>query len=665
MVFPRKNPFGLVKATFYSDQEIADRFVDLPDEGGFNRLLDPGHTMPQFILGGKGSGRTHLMRWLGWDAQRLAAKPAQEFVGIYIFCSALSLDRFATLAAANTSRISRHFLDLWIAERMLQVTSTFCNDSEGGDVALRTVDVAALFDGPIDLPESPTVSLPQVLTIVTALRRQLDFVVNNRDRGHPLPDILSTDSRLIFDLASLLVRDTPQLAARRLVLLLDEFENLDEPTQAYVQTLVRETHGPVGIIVGARNYGVRTWKTIAGEVNRVTSEYRQVELDANWLTDHAAYRRFCTSLIADRLRRIDPEDSTPSAPAQAMFERVPPVRADSELVELRTKAGRWSPTLRSLLSRLNENLIHIEPLGIAADEVESVALRLASSNALVERLNVFLFYRAWSQGLKLHFAIDDIVAEHDHYMSGNDGTVFGDGRPGYAAILRHRRSDLEAQTLRDYRRPVRYSGFGTIVRTSGGNPRHLLGILGQIWEEGGYWSEDYFANLPIAMSVQSAAAYSASDGFWRDLESNPQLDEATQGALRRFAEMLRELRYADKPPEAAPCGFLVDPATLDASARSIIDICVDWRFLIRSDRQAKNSPQLLWMLQLNPMLAPRMGLSVNRRGASKLTDRQVRAIFLGDDFELTKRDRLTELQAPFSASRRARRPMQQQQLPST
>ena len=60
---PSVNPFSITKAVDFTDEEIDSNWVDFPAGGGFFRLADPKSTMPLFIIGGKGTGRTHLMRY--------------------------------------------------------------------------------------------------------------------------------------------------------------------------------------------------------------------------------------------------------------------------------------------------------------------------------------------------------------------------------------------------------------------------------------------------------------------------------------------------------------------------------------------------------------------------------------------------------------------------
>jgi hypothetical protein len=60
----KQNPFSISKASDLSDQEIRDFWVD---EINFSDLIEPRSLKPKIIVGGKGSGKTHLMKHFSYD----------------------------------------------------------------------------------------------------------------------------------------------------------------------------------------------------------------------------------------------------------------------------------------------------------------------------------------------------------------------------------------------------------------------------------------------------------------------------------------------------------------------------------------------------------------------------------------------------------------------
>ena len=64
-------------------------------------MARPKSLMPMFIVGGKGSGKTHLMRHFAFELQKIASQSLREFVssegylGVYVRGSGLNASRFS------------------------------------------------------------------------------------------------------------------------------------------------------------------------------------------------------------------------------------------------------------------------------------------------------------------------------------------------------------------------------------------------------------------------------------------------------------------------------------------------------------------------------------------------------------------------------------------
>src|SRR5208337_4833244 len=101
MTSVKPNPFEVTKAADFNDEEIAGYFVDIPGPGGFGTLANPKSPMPMLIMGGKGSGKTHLMRYFSYPLQKLrhardivSGIQSDGYVGVYLRCGGLNAVRF-------------------------------------------------------------------------------------------------------------------------------------------------------------------------------------------------------------------------------------------------------------------------------------------------------------------------------------------------------------------------------------------------------------------------------------------------------------------------------------------------------------------------------------------------------------------------------------------
>src|SRR6266446_4665740 len=124
---PAPNPFNITKAVDFSDQQINDYWVDLPGGPGFREMAKPTSPMPMLILGGKGSGKTHLMRYFSYPLQKLrhedvlAGLQEEGYIGIYLRCGGLNAARFAGKSQQQDqwASVFSYYMDLWLAQLTL------------------------------------------------------------------------------------------------------------------------------------------------------------------------------------------------------------------------------------------------------------------------------------------------------------------------------------------------------------------------------------------------------------------------------------------------------------------------------------------------------------------------------------------------------------------
>ena len=142
------NPFSVTRAADFTDEQILQYWVDLSYGDGFLDLIQPRLEMPMLILGGKGSGKTHIMRYLSFPLQKMrhsedltACVRDAGFIGIYMRCSGLNSTRFRGKRQSEDTwaDVFAYYMELWLSQMTIDIcceiisNSADINGSEASD----------------------------------------------------------------------------------------------------------------------------------------------------------------------------------------------------------------------------------------------------------------------------------------------------------------------------------------------------------------------------------------------------------------------------------------------------------------------------------------------------------------------------------------------------
>ncbi|MEN3219925.1 hypothetical protein PUR22_03640 [Mycolicibacterium porcinum] len=651
------NPFEVTKAVDFTDEEIRRTFVEYPSRG-YQLFAHPAEVMPKYLIGGKGGGRTHLLRWYSYLLQKqrredgiavLEQLRIERYLGVYFRCSGLNGSRFAGKRQPDDvwDVIFGYYLDVWLTEHLLNILSDIQSIDHCWTTAQQSAFAsqsrALLTD---DIGDSDAASpIDNLRFALTATRHSMDRNINNVAlTGHLELDVLSSPGTLIFGVAAAAASQLSGLEQLRITFLIDEFENFSEPQQRYVNSLIREKQLPVGFLIGSRQWGLTFETNSGGETNKKGSEFETVVLEDAYRTNPGDYYDFCVSLALSRIRgagyhKFDQESLVSCFGG--------PRQGDSEDGIALSVLGGHIGVQRPHLARLREQITRASGGNTKlADEVVR-AIR-NDARPLHEKAAILRFYQSWSSSKKISASSAE---EARDFVASLETDTPADGA---ADFFKHRKADLLAQIFEENGQKIPYLGFNQFVNMSGFLPRSFLTTIKYVVSWAQFRGEDVFnARMPISAEAQGAGVLDAARWFMQDALPAGAKGEECDRAIRRLGSLLHRFRYSDKPTEVACSSFTTDMHGVVADAAQTIELCVEHNMLIevRKGRAARNQGPRYRKFQIHPMLAPLYGLPTVRRGEINLNRDEVNSIFdPGVDVDahnaVIKR-RLLPLIAPF------------------
>ena len=661
-----ENPFEVTKAVDFTNSEIESTWVDWPAPGGFAKWMNIASPMARIVRGGKGTGRTHLMRRFSAPVQMIHGnEPIEQVVedgvlGIYVLCSGLNASRFQGRGLSDDiwQSLFCQFADLWLAQAALDAfLSVTAEIPPRIDIQLSIIKEVQRLLHPIE--GTIGTSLQDLREYLFTLQREVDLAVNNaalKPDAAPSVSIKSTPGTLVFGIPDVVRHFYEPFRDIRFLYLVDEFENFGTSQQQYVNSLIREKKPGTSFMIGVRTYGLRTLKTLgAGEENKEGSEFEEIRPDRNYIgLNRDSYQQFCLRVVARRLSAHGLLDDVPVDGLRDIIGRffeLPSKDYEEDLVIQRFGAGE-RPYLRRLKSVLSD--VPLAPGGIRYKEEQIeyiVDAARVPSRPLLEKANVFIIYRAWYEGKDLLMTAADIK-ENRLPPEANDSVQPNDGQK---LVLDHYVTDLKAQLLNDMRRPQLYAGIQQFISMSDGLPRNLLITLKNIYRWALFSGESPFRKGKISLESQRKGVLESTDWFLED--ARPLGDDGIHvyEAINRLGDMFRRFRFSDKPVESSLASFSADLTTCSPRAREVIKLAEQWALLIPVEQGEKhrNTGVTISKYHLNRLLSPRWNLPTARRGAILLNSEEVNAIFdptNSEQFGYFLNRRLERMNAPFRRS---------------
>lgn len=641
------NPFANTKASYFEDPEIVDYWVDIGNNYKelFNSLVLPDSSIPVRILGGKGSGKTHILRYFSFNSQLLKAQSQDKnileliqddgYIGVYIETTGLQSNRFSGRGYTQKEwdNIFFYYMNLEFIEKSFKC---ILQTLEGTKTSFEPIDIKNVLEEFYPNPQvSELKSLSEIYELIRQERISLDqqisdLSVPNRRKAIEILPLFEPIEGFYKIISNSLEMYAP-LKNVKVLFILDEFENLSINHQKYFNTLLRHPKAVnrIALRISGRLNAKKTIDTYDDKEKLLEdSEIKTVFLE-DFLS--SSFKVFAHDLYE---KRINNRFST-SVDLESSFEESKDAdeRTLNDIMQKNQKKKKYH------FSELEEYLKKYKEIN--SDQIGLIINNLTyEENWLLEKANIFLIYQKWNS--------DDLVKESE-IIKTHCQQYISDGTGKIASVLDKHINDLKHQLFRSYRRSVSYSGYSNIVYMSRNNPRIFLTALNYIFKKCNSSNINMLESKYIEGKLQDQALLEASGWFW-DNYTDDVRDYRVVWAVQKLMEFFRRLRRTPKPSEKNLIAFNL-PNGITKEIEQIVRAAVEHSLFVptSTNRLDRNTGEYKATYRIHPMLSPKWGLPVTTGGTIDFSLDEVNALFLNDEekWEICVKERVAKMTPPF------------------
>ena len=650
-----ENPFDLTRASDFSNTQINDYWVDMvaEDKKGLIDLIKPRAIMPMMLLGSKGCGKTHLMRYCSEPVQMMRNNnniietiKNEKYLGIYIRADALNAGRFFGKGQNDEVwfPIFSYYFEIWLSLHLFESLNKLIKNSYNRQEKDIVKSINKLISTKFDTIET----IEDLINSFEENKKNIDRIVNNCAITREIEkfDIIFSPGEMLFGIPEIIKNKIDILSDTMFIYLIDEIENFSDMQQVFINTLIRFRRGMTSIKIGARLYGIKTLDTYPlNEGIREGAEFEKINLD-KFLRNEKSYSSFIERLLLKRLELYNNGVSLKKiTDINNIFQEIDSekyYRAETlKIVSTRSN----EPSKRIYFIKLREN---IEKYTTEKRLDEIISNLIVPDFPLLEKLNIYIFYQKFlKEGIDLVEISEEIKCNANLFISTNGKN---DSKK-YYQCYQHFNNDMLAQLYREYERNIPYAGLETIIHLSQGAPRNTLSILKNIFRCATINGEESFSPKKISIKSQTEGIADSAEWFWEDAHLD-NCGNPVRIAIENLAVFFRSIRYCFKPTECDLSSFSIDIDILSEKARETIRNAENRSFILRqtNGRNSKNSQEINYSFQLAPILTPKWGLSQRRGGTIELSKELADAIFGGskEKFNIELKKRLKSVSFEFN-----------------
>jgi dephospho-CoA kinase len=598
------NPFAGFNASLMDDDVILKYWTEPQQAIG----IDLTGNIPVVLMGGRGTGKTMLLKYMSNEIQvkrHIKEKSNTgdflqnaKYLAVYYRFDGPSLSNFgnSNVPDAAWDVIFKHYFELIIGQKYILMLQ---NLKENGGLEIALIDeekiVSSIFKllskGQMNRGNCNFAFLLEWLQSkqyevddfvnIAPLRRNIEF------QSKPIPS-----GRLIFGIPKLLQESLLNFEHKNILIMLDEYENLNEHQQKIINTLIKHTTIPVSFRIGTRINGFKTYDTLnEGEFLTEDADYRKILFEYILTSSKKEYKQLLKKIADKRLNEVPILKRNGFTDIEKILESV---TNESEALQIVNKSSS-KPHIQEIKKILKQK-----------NTESMLPTLLYPENPLIEMLNLLLLRRGETPERIGNMMKKYLESEKDENYKK------------YKDLYSKNKLALLFQLVSLYRPQKKsYAGFDMFAMLSSGIIRNFLELCYQSFNLGLFFDSDrLLGEGKISIGHQTDGAVIRAGKFFENVERIPTYGNEIKSLVQRLGAIFYSLQMDLRLKEPEPTYFSVGTTSLSEDDRKVLNAAVQWSVLQKKEPMKSRSPimPLRDVYVLNRILAPKFSLSHRTRG---------------------------------------------------
>ncbi len=583
-------------------------------------------TMPCVIQGGRGCGKTMLLRFLSYQTQfsnnrNIDFNENEELldhIGIYLRAETSFLRLLQKRGIDNSiwKQAFVHYLviliSIEITEAVLLAASKLSRSSLH-DVFLEEMS---------DYGNTFSSSLDEYPRIFRRLKRNFELAVSN-------PNLLEEQTffpaSFVNDYIQMLKGSVNFIESTIFHVFVDEYENLLDYQQVFINTRIKHSEPPIIYKIACKRNGMPLKETDGDESIQEKDDYIVHDIDDYTLK--SGYSVFAGEVLKHRLSA---EHLSKNVLSLNDISTLDSRRENSYIESVEQEKRALFPGKSQ--NELAEDVFNIQSLKSKLADLLSGSYHLKNSKEY--KASDFLSEEKKEASIvctallnRKSINVNQLKSEFDEFVGGGKESPFVNWISNnfvgcYLNIILRRKQENRL-----------YCGYDTFIQLSKGNLRHFLELARTAFSFG-YRFED--ESLVVPQENQALAAEKTASALFNEIRSFKPYGQKIQIFANRLGNIFSvyQNRLSQSEPEISHFSIDGGDTELSESARDLIYECEKWGVLYRTSATKTKSRNTIddfdWVL--NPIYAPTFHISYRKKRKIVITAGDI-GRFFDDDGE--------------------------------